>query len=312
MKQRVNVILNGKRELSTVIKNLKPLFESDDTLLLYTKSEKEALKSALNESGIVKSEDFDSNVSYDKFNEYKADDFKDGSKRIIAIRIPQSLFKSIPHALNDILKFVDTTGIARFVHVFYDDLKITNTKEYGPDKYEWYMDEFDEPLIVDPKMNRANFSFAKLSPRFIYMTRILPSPVSFYQFEGRDHFIIDRSKCNIMFDEKMKRLYMIEYIIRAHANGFVKHLTFYPDPVIGQYIERDAELPITVGSNELMKEYQNDDKYIRETLKLSIAPESSVDPIIDYMTEIIKQRGSTSDNVPKDESNVEVCIPEVM
>jgi len=312
MENRVYVILNGKRDLSKVAENLKQLFNDGNTVLLYTKSELSEVKSVFEEKLEISQESFDAVATYVKFNEYNADDFKDGkSKKIVVVKMPQSLFKSIPHALNSIIKFATSTGIGRFVHFFYDDLKIPTGKTYDPSAYEWYMDMFNEPFVLDAKLNRANFSFKKLSPRFIFVSKELKSPVSFYQFEGKDHFIIDVEHFSSNFDEKLKRLYMIEYIIRAHSEGFVKHMTFYPDPVLEETVVRDTEIPSAVATEDIMKEYQSDDVYIRETLKLSIKAESSVDPIINYMTGIIRKNEKPFEKTEMD-SKAEVVVPEVV
>ena len=317
MKNRIYAILNGRQELSTVVRNLKQLFTDDCGVLLYTKSPLSEVQSVFESEGIVGEGQFGDMVSYTKFNEYKAEDFRDGkAAKYTVIRMPQSLFKTVPHALNHMMEFATSTGIARFVHFFFDDLKVADGKTYRPDGYEWYMDMFDEPFILDAKLNRANYAFNKLSPRFIFASKLLKSPVSFYQFEGRDHFIIDVTKFSARFDEHIKRLYMVEYVARAHANGIVKHPTFYPDPVLEATVVRDPALAQTPSTEEVMKEFHADDQYIRGTLKVALRAETSIDPIIDYMSAVIERKGvdgsaGTAATEPKGDAP-EVVVPEVV
>lgn len=311
METRIYAVLNGKRDLSKVASNLKQLFTDGNKVLLYTKSELSEVKDVFEKVLGIEQQKFDESASYVKFNKYNADDFKDGkSKRIVVVRMPQSLFKSIPHALNSMIGFIKSTGIARFAHFFYDDLKIPSGVVYDPSAYEWYMDMFSEPFILDEKMNQANYSFKKLSPRFVFVSRELKSPVSFYQFEGKDHFVMDIENFSSNFNEKLKRLYMIEYIIRAHSEGFVKHMTFYPDPVIENTVVRDDGIPSAIATDEIMKEYSADDSYIRDTLKLAIKAESSVDPIIDYMTGVLSRIEDTNEG--EAEQKTDAVVPEVV
>ena len=311
MNTRVNVILNGKRDLAKVLENLKPIVQSDDRILLYTKSEVGEVKKCFADVIGIAEDDFNEQCSYVKFNQYKKENYTDDKcKRISVMKMPNLLFDSISAALNSVLDFCDDVEIARFVHFFYDDVKLVDEKRYSPSKYEWYMDEFSEPFIIDAKLNKANFAFKKLSPRFIFLSSKIESPVSFYQFDGKDHFIIDRVNNHLRFDEGVKRLYMIEYIIRAHEAKIVKHFTFYPDPTLEMYFKRDESMPQMTATNELMEEYRHDDDYIRNTLKKFVTPESSVDPIISEMGGVIKAKSGGAETVAK--VNDTVTVTEVV
>lgn len=292
---RINFILNGKRELSGVVDNLKRLFESEDPMLLISKSGLDEAKNVFFEKLGKDEKWFDENVYHAKFNEVDYDKIKSyPTKKVYLIKTPNSLYHTISTAYNDGLKFVDSTGIARFVHVFADDCKIVS-ENYNPLSYEWFMSNFSVPFVMDSKLNQGNYAFKKYSPRFVFMSReYLPQPVSFVQYESKDHFIVDRDEMKFNFDEKVKRLYVPELVIRLRKEGLLKHTSFYPDPVLEQWVKRDERCVASTDANTFIKEYSEDERYIKEVLKSSIAIENAVDPLIKEMVDVIKNRLSKS------------------
>ncbi len=288
MFDRINVVVNGKRDLVKVVANLKKIFESGDRVLLYTFSGEGVVKKVLAESLGVDESFVSENMTYAKFNAYgKLGITKKTAKRFTVFAMPNNLFRKIPCAFNAALKFVDDTDVARFVHFFCDDLKFKAPDKYDPSRYEWYMNTFNCPFLADPKTNKLNFSFKKLSPRFIIVSKKLKVPLSFYHFEGKDHFVFDRERLKENFDEKIDRLYMTEFLLRLVRIGISNHTTFYPDPFLETLLERDGDLSRTQGTDEIRKQLQDDDKYIFETLKYEIVPESAVDPIIEEHGRVI-------------------------
>jgi len=288
MKNRVNVIINGKRDINKVADNLKNIINSDDCTIIYTFVSEKEIKNVLSNITNKTESEISDMMTYSKFNEYKKSEFcNDFSKKFIIFKMPNLLFKKIPNAFNAALKFVDETEIARFVHFFCDDVKEINFEKYDPSLYEWYMTKFDCPFISDPKTNTGNFAFKKLAPRFVLVSQKLKHPISFYQFEGKEHFIIDRSLLKENFDEHLNRMYMTEYIIRLNKKGIIKHMTFYPDPFLETLFTRDCSMEYTLLTDDVKKQFESDDKYISDTLKVSIIPESSVDPIIEEHGRVI-------------------------
>lgn len=290
-KIRLNFILNGKRELASVVDNLNMLFKSDDPILLITKCSNEEAATVFKEKLGLDTKWFSDNVYCSKFNEIDYKSIIDNDiKKIYLIRTPNSLYRTISTAYNDGFKFVDKTGIARFIHVFADDCRIISDN-YNPDTYEWFMDKFSVPFIMDSKLNQGNYAFKKYSPRFVFMSKEhLPQPVSFVQYESKDHFIVDRDNMKLNFDEKVKRLYVPELVIRLHKDGLVKHTSFYPDPVLDKWVEIDERLPAVNDIKTFMKEYSEDEKYIRDELKETISIENAVDPIIKEMADVINSK----------------------
>lgn len=288
---RINFVLNGKRELSSVVDNLRKLFESEDPMLLISKSGLDEAKSVFSDKLGKDSKWFDENVYHAKFNEVDYDEIKSlPTKKVYLIKTPNSLYHTISTAYNDGLKFVDETGIARFVHVFADDCKIVSSN-YNPSAYEWFMSNFSVPFVMDSKLNQGNYAFKKYSPRFVFMSReYLPQPVSFVQYEAKDHFIVDRDNMKFNFDEKVKRLYVPELVIRLKKEGLVKHTSFYPDPVLELWVKRDEKLGTSTNVNTFIKEYSEDERYIKDVLKSSIAIENAVDPLIKEMVDVIKEK----------------------
>lgn len=288
---RINFVLNGKRELSSVVDNLRKLFESEDPMLLISKSGLDEAKSVFSDKLGKDSKWFDENVYHAKFNEVDYDEIKSlSTKKVYLIKTPNSLYHTISTAYNDGLKFVDETGIARFVHVFADDCKIVSSN-YNPSAYEWFMSNFSVPFVMDSKLNQGNYAFKKYSPRFVFMSReYLPQPVSFVQYEAKDHFIVDRDNMKFNFDEKVKRLYVPELVIRLKKEGLVKHTSFYPDPVLELWVKRDEKLGTSTNVNTFIKEYSEDERYIKDVLKSSIAIENAVDPLIKEMVDVIKEK----------------------
>ena len=288
---RINFVLNGVRELDRVVDNLRQLFEFEDPMLLITKSEASVAKKILSEKLNLDDKWFEENAYCEKFNKVDYDEIKSHPRKLYLIKMPNSLYHSIPTAFNDGFKFVDSTSVARFIHVFADDCKIVSNN-YEPARYEWFMDNFSVPFVMDSKMNPGNYAFRKYSPRFIFMSNEnLKSPISFAQFESKDHFIIDRDVLKMNFDEKVKRLYMPEFVMRLRSENVIKHTSFYPDPIIERWFERDnGQNPI--GAKEMeerSKEYFKDEKYIKETLKSFILVENKVEPIISELVEVIKK-----------------------
>ena len=288
---RINFILNGRRELSEVIDNLKPLFLSTEPILLITKSNFGEAQKLFSEKLGYDDKWFSDNVYFEKFNIVDYDYIKANPvKRIYLIKAPNSLYHTISTAYNDGFKFVDKTGIARFIHVFADDCKIVSNN-YNPSTYEWFMDNFSVPFIMDSKQNRGNYAFRKYSPRFVFMSRKnLPYPVSFVQHESKDHFIIDRDNMKLDFDEKVKRLYVPELVIRLYKNGLIKHMSFYPDPVLEQWVDICPSQLSETAAKTMMVEYSEDENYIKNVLKESLSIENAVDPIIREMTEVIDKK----------------------
>ena len=302
--KRINVIVNGRQELGSVLSNLSPLVRGCDKVLLMTKSGSDEIKTELAkvlektlglENGTV--EDHVKFVEFNKRGYTNIDISKSESGKenptIFCLKMPNSLYHTIPTALNDALRFVDDTSIARFIHFFTDDCKIISDS-YHPEPYERFMDEFKEPFAMDSKTNQGNFAFKKYSPRFVFMSREhLEYPISFVQFEAKEHFIIDRDSMKYDFDEKVKRLYMTELLFRLHKAGIVKHPSFYPDPVLEQWVERDPNLPHSTDIAAIEAEYGEDDKYLRNELHVSMTVENAVDPIVKEMVAVIENRSKS-------------------
>lgn len=301
---RINFILNGKIELSNVVDNLKKLFDSEDPILLISKSGIDEAKKIFFEKLGKDEKWFEDNVYTSKFNDVDYDMIKTSeTKKIYLINTPNSLYRTISTAYNDGFKFVDNTGIAKFIHVFADDCKIVS-ENYNPSNYEWFMSTFSVPFIMDSKMNHGNYAFKKYSPRFVFMSKEnLPQPVSFAQYESKDHFIIDRDEMRLNFDEKVKRLYVPELVIRLKKEGLIKHTSFYPDPVLEQWVCRDDKLVNSVDANTLMKEYYDDEHYIKDTLKSSIEIENAVDPLIKEMVDVITTKLNNSSKTNDEEKS---------
>lgn len=301
---RINFILNGKIELSNVVDNLKKLFDSEDPILLISKSGIDEAKKIFFEKLGKDEKWFEDNVYTSKFNDVDYDMIKTSeTKKIYLINTPNSLYRTISTAYNDGFKFVDNTGIAKFIHVFADDCKIVS-ENYNPSNYEWFMATFSVPFIMDSKMNHGNYAFKKYSPRFVFMSKEnLPQPVSFAQYESKDHFIIDRDEMRLNFDEKVKRLYVPELVIRLKKEGLIKHTSFYPDPVLEQWVCRDDKLVNSVDANTLMKEYYDDEHYIKDTLKSSIEIENAVDPLIKEMVDVITTKLNNSSKTNDEEKS---------
>lgn len=289
MDKRIHIIMNGKTNLKTVLDNLGILLTGADKVLFYTISGESEFKREIQNYLKCSDESLATMVSYEPFNKYHAERYMDGMcPKIIGIKMPNSRFRSVSTALNHALEFVDKTKIAEYMHFFFDDIRIVNP-DYSPDMYEWYMDMFNVPILTDIKTNTGNYIFKKLVPRFIFVSNEhLKSPVSFYQYEGRDHFIINRNKCKMNFDEKIKRFYVTEYLVRAKSVGLINHLTFYPDPVMTAVVKRDENLPYTVFTEEIRKEFAKDEEYMKNILHECIVPESSVDPLVDEHSKVIK------------------------
>lgn len=295
MNNRINVVVNGRQDLPKVIENLRPLFDSEDKMLLYTFNTKgkvcKAFKSVLGKDDKYLNE----NMTYMKYDAYSGD-IGDASKmhKFTVFAMPKNLLDTIPCSFNAALSFVDTLKAARFVHFFCDDLKFVNAEKYDPSRYEWYMTTFNCPFITDPKTNTDNFAFKKASPRFVLVSRRLQHPISFYQFEGKEHFIFDRDVLKENFDAHLYRMYMSEFVIRLCNKGILKHMTFYPDPFLELLLQRDTEMEYTPITDLTRKQLASDDKYISETLHEHVIPESSVDPIVE-------EHGSVIDGIPCEE-----------
>lgn len=289
-KQRLYAIINGRQDIYNVLSNFAPLIRGGSGRMLFlTKSEPSEFRRAFAETMKMEECAVDSMVEFIQFNKngYTAE-LLNADKTLYCIKMPNNLYHTIPTALNDVFRFVDGTGCARFIHFFTDDCKIV-TNSFDPSVYECFMDIFNEPFVMDSKTNKANFAFKKYSPRFVFMSRNnLSQPVSFAQFEAKEHFIVDRERMTFKFDDKVKRLYITELIFRLHKAGLVRHPSFYPDPVLEQWVERDETLPHTVDAKTLEKEYAEDDRYLRNELKVSLSVENAVDPLIKEMSDAIK------------------------
>lgn len=289
MNKRINLILNGRHELSKVISNLRVLFESEDRVLFYTIYDNDSLKKAFSEELNITEENFINSVDYFDFDEIKLDEFDNSRilKRIIVIKMPKSLFTTISMAYNHAFELVDKLELCEFIHAFTDDCKIISEK-YNPSEYEWFMETFEEPFVMDSKTNPGNFAFKKFSPRFVFISaRYLNQPISYVQFESKEHFIMNRQKLKLNFDEKLKRLYISEFIMRLFKDGIIKHWSFYPDPILDTWIKRDDTLPFTNDLGKLTEEYGSDEKYLKGELKYEMRIENSVDPIVSELSKII-------------------------
>lgn len=285
---RVNLILNGIHELRKVANNLKKIICSEDVLLLYTFESEDVVKNVLKDEIGYSDEYIAENMYYNIFNKYKASDFTI-FKRIIVLKIPNNKFKTKSAAFNSMFRFCDDIIHAKYLHVFCDDIKIAED-DYSPLNYEEFMELFDENIYLDAKTNTGNYIFKQLVPRFIFVTKLLKSPICFYQYEGRDHFILNRDKIKIYFDEKIKHIYLVEFLIRLKKSNLIKHLTFFPDPFIKNTIIRDSSLPYSIKSPSIKEEYINDEVYIRDTLKEFIQPENDTNIIIKECMDIIEQK----------------------
>ena len=280
-KTRITVILNARRDLEKVLRNLAPVFRPDDTVLLYTSAGRDSVKKAFSDALGIDCGDFSGDVGYVRFNEYRSSDYADGkAPSVIVMRMPNELFHTIPTALNHALEFVVRTDIARYVHFFYDDLVVCDADHYRPSEYEWFMEKYGEPFLADCKLNRQNFVFRRLVPRLVFMSSRLHDKLSFYNFEGRDHFIVDRTKVDIRFDERIRRFYMIEFLSRAHKAGIVGNVTWYPDPVFAETVKRDPSFEQRLVDEQVVAEVREDEKYMRDVLKFDMSPEPEVEPVL--------------------------------
>lgn len=303
-KIRINLILNGRSELGDVIDNLRKLFDFDDPMLLLTKCGIDTTKQLLNEKLGLDEKWFAENAYHSKFNavDYNAI-HNGGDKKLFVISMPNSLYHTISTGYNDGFKFVDKTEIARFIHVFADDCRIIS-KNYNPDTYEWFMTNFSVPFVMDSKTNKGNFAFKKYSPRFVFVSqKYLPQPISFVQYDAKDHFVVDRDVLKENFDEKLKRLYVPEMIMRLRKKEVIKHTSFYPDPVLEQWVERVNRVPTAEEIKALPKEYMEDEKYIKNELKMSLTIENAVDPIIKEIVDVIKTKLSNDNGTANDKEN---------
>lgn len=301
MEGRINVVVNGKRDLAKVVRNLKPLFESGDRVLLYTASGEETAKRTIASELVMSTETVADNMAFAKFNEYgKLGLNMETAPRFIVLAMPNGLFRKMPCAFNAALKFVDDTSIARFVHFFCDDLKFYDATKYDPRRYEWYMDTFKCPFLTDPKTSRTNYAFKKLSPRFILVSKRLPFPISFYHYEGREHFVVDRDAVKENFDENVNRMFVAEFVARLREKGLVRHMTFYPDPFLETIFMRDGEIDHTPIDEAVRKQYMDDDGYIYGTLKRRVVVEAAIDPLIAEHGSVIDAIDCAADYFKKD------------
>jgi hypothetical protein len=306
MKNRANVIINGYTDLDKLTDNLNPIFKSNDPLIFLTAFPLSKVKSHFEQIGFIT--DVDSELVYiERFKEFKSVKLNETTK-LVVIQMPNNRFKTISGALNAVLRINNSMAFAKFLHFYSDDLKFVDNEAhspvYVPNIYEKFMDEFGESFIIDCKMNDNNYAFKRLSPRFVFCSQLIATPISFFQYEGKDHFVINSLSCTELFDENLNRMYMSEFIIRLHEKGVVKHLTFYPDPIPYKVVERDTTLPSNVKANIVLNEYQNDEQYIRETLKKAVTPEVSVDPLVQELSTIITTKMKNNIENLKETNNV--------
>ena len=67
---------------------------------------------------------------------------------------------------------------------------------------------------------------------------LVKRPVSFVQYESKDHFVADLEHMALSFDEKVKRLYIPEFVFRLHKVGV--GLGWDPNANGGENFDLDA------------------------------------------------------------------------
>lgn len=289
MNKRVNFILAGKRDFRKTMINLKKLIASEDKTIIYTTYERYPFLQCIADILQQDVKDVENNTYYARFNEINDDSIKNDSRNhIIGIKMPNNLFDTISTAYNSMFDIVDRTGIANYIHCFTDDCFIKDNSAYDPSQYESFMETFKIPFVMDSKVNDANFIFARYAPRAVLCAYgILHYPISLAQFESKDHFVISRAMTKEKFNPTLKRLYISEFVYRLIDSGTLKFPSFYPDPILPQYVFRDISAEGHDDRNILIKEYADDDVFMRNTLKTKIVHENDISPLINYYSKII-------------------------
>lgn len=284
---RINLILNGNQSLSKVLINLRNVICSNDISVIYTHEDKYGVSNALRDVYSMSEDEISSISYYEKFNQYKKHLFTgDNQKRLIFLRLPNLKFKTIPAAINSMLLFSDNVFDAHYCHYFSDDLVFKEA--YNPEKYEEFIELYGDRIYLNAKTHPGNFIFNRLVPRFIFSTEKIPFKFYFYQYEGKDHFVIDRKTCKLLFDENLKKLYIQEFVIRCKENGLISHTTFYPDFEVRDIVVRDEEFPHTLEYQEYQEMLNHDEKYFKVTLKKYITYENDVSDIITRCSKIVE------------------------
>lgn len=286
--ERINLILNGNQQIGKVLENLKQVICCSDISVVYTYEDKNAVHEALASVYGMSETDIDENTYYEKFNQYKKGMFTgDKQKRMIFLRLPNSKFKTISGAINSMMLFADNNFAPHYCHYFSDD--IIFKEEYNPGKYEYFIETYGDSIYLNAKTHPGNFLFNRLVPRFVFSTKKMPFNFYFYQYEGRDHFVIDRYKCKLLFDENLQKLYIPEFMIRCKEKGFISHTTFYPDFETKDIVVRDENLPHVLEYHKYQEMLSHDETYFKETIKKFIPFENDVSDIIERCTNIVKE-----------------------
>ena len=285
--ERAHAILNAKAPLGRLVENLRPIFTSTDkdtATILITKEPLDSAVAILGSFGIPESTIY----RITKITDYDSGPLEEG-RRFVLVSMPNNLFHSLPKAYNWILELNSRKNIARYVHFFADDIRFCAGagESYDPRSYERFSRRFNEPFVIDCKTNPANFAFRKMSPRFVFISSKLEAPISYYQYEAKEHFMVDTELVSDRFDENLQRMYITEMLIRLHERGVVRHLTFYPDPVIEPLVEQTDEFGHLVPMDVLAKEYESDRRHFALTLKKEVVAETSVDPIVAEVSAVL-------------------------
>lgn len=203
--------------------------------------------------------------------------------RFIKVNIDK--FISMGHCNNVIInKAKELDKDVEFIHIIHDDVSL-NTN-YDPGLYEDFMIEFDLGYYTNPKLNPLNYVFSKISPRMIIDTKkYSKSSINLFAYEGKEYICIDCKKNNLLFDEKLNKLYNIEYIYRCKQAGIIPFLNFYFDHTI---LDKDI---VRDNKNFPSKPFDNngfaiEEQYLNEVLKVNWIHDSNADLVIDYIRKI--------------------------
>lgn len=210
-------------------------------------------------------------------------EYKEMYDKFIKVNIDK--FVSLAHCNNVIInKAKKLDKDVEFIHIFHDDLIINDN--YNPELYEEFMQEFNLGYYSNPRLNPLNYVFSKLSPRLIIDTKkYSKSSINLFAYEGKEYTVIDCKKNNLIFDEKLNKLYNIEYIYRCKHAGIIPFLNFYFDHTIVQkdMIRDNTKFAIKHMDSQT---FTTEEQYLNEVLKVNWVHDSNADAVIDYIRAI--------------------------
>lgn len=162
--------------------------------------------------------------------------------RKIIVYKPSSPTNTVTKNINEVINLNNQYLHRRFVHIFRDDLILT--ADWNPLMIEMMMHEFGFPFYCDPKMNRMNMVFGKLSPvkTFVYQKKVgdkevLPYPVVFYAYDDDAYVVFDTEskawKTGVIYvDQRLRRKWVSVYEYNLVVAGIMPSYDYLPDPFL--------------------------------------------------------------------------------